>query len=104
MSKEGLKAEIAEKLKAIGITPAVNAGSDLSVDWEFLDAKWSTGEKKIEYHNAAYLDEADRTLYYWESSKEIGSGFSFGGNSETSFQSGMTLMRKVKKHPVRTGR
>lgn len=96
MSKEGLKAKIAEKLKAIGITPAVNAGSDLSVDWEFLDAKWSTGEKKIEYHNAAFLDEADRTLYYWESSKEIGSGFSFGGNSETSFQSGMTLMRKVK--------
>lgn len=96
MSKENIKTEILEQLRAIGIVPTVNESSDLAVDWEFLDAKWTTGEKRIEYHNAAFLDESDHTLYYWESSKEVGSGFSFGSSSESSFQSGMTLMRKVK--------
>lgn len=32
----------------------------------------------------------------WEMSKEVSSGFSFGSNSESSFQSGSTLARKIK--------
>ncbi|MDP3385868.1 MAG: zinc ribbon domain-containing protein [Eubacteriales bacterium] len=96
MSKIVLKNAIIAKLSEIGITPIVDESSDLVVECEFLDAKWSTGKKKIEYHNSAYLNEDERVLYYWETTKETGSGLSFGGSSGSSFQSGKTILRKVK--------
>lgn len=96
MSKEQMKAAIAEQLLLIGITPIMDENSDIAVDAELLDAKWTTGQKKIVYHNSAYFDEESQTLNYWESSLETGAGLSFGASSETSIQSGTTLMRKVK--------
>ena len=97
MEKNSIVGQIVESLTLLGIVPAMGVGADLTVDEEFLDTKWSTGQKKISYHNSAYLDDQEKILYYWESTKELGSGFSFGATQESSFQSGMTLMRKVKK-------
>ena len=97
MEKNSIIGQVVESLALLGIVPAMGVGADLTVDEEFLDTKWSTGQKKISYHNSAYLDDQEKILYYWESTKELGSGFSFGSTQESSFQSGMTLMRKVKK-------
>jgi hypothetical protein len=96
MEKKSIIDEIRKSLDAIGIKPVMGQGTDLTIDEEFLDVKWSTGKKKIMYHNASFLDEKERVLYYWETTKEEGSGFSFGTSKQSSFQSGMTLMRKVK--------
>lgn len=96
MDKHDLKTSILKELNEIGVFPVENTTADLTLDVEFVDAKWGTGEKKIEFHSSAYFDEANRVLYYWESTVDRSSGFSFGGESETSFQTGMTLMRKVK--------
>lgn len=96
MDKQPLINSITSKLNSMGIPCAVGAGADITVDTEFLDAHWGTGQKKIEYHASALLNESENTLYFWEFTKETGSGFSFGGSSESSFQSGVTLFRKVK--------
>lgn len=96
MDKQTLINSIASKLANMGIPCTLGAGADITVDTEFLDAHWGTGQKKIEYHASALLNQSENTLYFWEFTKETGSGFSFGGSSESSFQSGVTLFRKVK--------
>ncbi len=92
---------IANQLSALGVTYTVKTSADIVVNCEFLDAGWNTGNKKITYEASAYFDETSRTIFLWEFTKEFGSGFSFGGDSETSFQMGKTLFRKVKS--VRCG-
>ena len=63
---------------------------------EFLDAKWSTGSKKINYEASIFADEQERIVYMFEKTTEIGQGLSFGLSGGSSFQSGSTLYRKVK--------
>ncbi len=87
---------IANQLFAMGVTYTLDIGADIVVNCEFLDAGWNTGTKKITYEASAYFDETSRTIFLWEFTKEFGSGFSSGGDSETSFQMGKTLYRKVK--------
>lgn len=70
--------------------------SDISINTVFLDAGWGSGNKKITYQAKVTADEATETVYMWEFTKEEGSGFGFSSDSETSFQSGKTLFRKVK--------
>lgn len=96
MEKQAVLSQIMERLNSIGVFPEKQTEADIVVDCEFLDAAWSTGEKKIEYHARATIDEAEGILYFWEFTKDIGSGFSFGTDSQTTFQSGTTLFRKVK--------
>jgi hypothetical protein len=96
MNKDMIKTAIAEQLIQIGLTPIMDENADITVDAELMDAKWATGQKKIAYHCSAYFDEESQSLNYWESSLETGAGLSFGASSETSTQSGTTLMRKVK--------
>jgi hypothetical protein len=48
------------------------------------------------YDAFIYAEETSRTFFMWEMTKETGFGFSFGFSSESSFQSGRTLFRKVK--------
>lgn len=88
--------EISGKLVALGIPVQYGMGADITVSEEFLDASWSTGQKKISYEASVFADERSRTVYMYERTMETGSGFSFGGSSSTSFQSGKTLFRKVK--------
>ncbi len=94
--KQQINGEIVEKLMALNLPVIVGNGADISIDTEFLDAGWSTGSKKISYEASVFLDEGQQTVFMYEKTVEKGQGFSFGSNSESSFQSGTTLFRKVK--------
>ncbi len=96
MDKNEMIAMIARQYEEIGITCKVGEATDISVDQELLDAKHPTGKIKIHYENAILLSEKDKTIYFWELTKEIKSGISFGFSSESFSQSGSSLSRKVK--------
>lgn len=87
---------IASQLEGLGLPVERGKGTDISVDKEFLAAGWSTGKKSITYQTRIRVDEARRTVFMWEKTTEVGQGFSFGTSSESSFQTGKTLMRTVK--------
>lgn len=95
--KQQLLAEIWNLLGPMGIPLQAGNGADITVTAEFLDARWSTGSKRIGYEASILADEADKTLWMYEKTTEVGQGLSFSGfSAESSFQSGSTLMRKVK--------
>jgi hypothetical protein len=96
MSKQLIMSTIVSRLASMGIQCSTGGSADILVNHEFLSAGWSTGKKKISYQASAFLNEEDTTIYLWELTTESGSGFSFGGSGESSFQSGKTLFRKVK--------
>ena len=94
--KQEIISEINEKLESMGITMRQGDGTDITITTEFLDAGWSTGKKKISYEASVFANEQNKVVYMYEKTMEIGQGFSFGGESDTSFQSGTTVFRKVK--------
>lgn len=94
--KQDLLHEIETQISALGINTTKGGNTDLSIDVELLDASFSTGKKKIKYEAMILLDEPDKAVRMYEKTTEISSGVSFGMSGETSFQSGSTLMRKVK--------
>ena len=94
--KQDLLQEIEQQLSANGLKAEHSDKTDLSVDVELLDASFSTGKKKIKYEAMILLDEAEKAVRMYEKTTEISTGVSFGMSGETSFQSGSTLMRKVK--------
>ncbi|WP_303866301.1 hypothetical protein [Acetobacterium wieringae] len=96
MEKNEIIASIARQYEENGIACKVGGETDLSVNQELMDAKHATGKIKIHYENLILLKEAEKTIYFWELSKEIKSGFSVGFSSESFSQSGATLSRKVK--------
>lgn len=96
MIKEDIISEILQKFGQLGIPCQTGNGTDITISTEFLDAKWGSGKKKISYKASIYAEESSNTFFMWEMTKETGSGFSFGSSSESSFQSGTTLFRKVK--------
>lgn len=96
MEKSEIIASIVRQYEEIGITCKVGGETDISVDQELLDAKHTTGKVKMNYKNAILLSEKDKTIYFWELTTEIKSGFSFGFSSKSYTQSGATVSRKVK--------
>ena len=94
--KQQILSEIKEGLAALGVQAQYGSTADVTVDAELLDAKWTTGSKKILYVASVFADERERIVYMYEKTTETGSGFSFGASGESSFQSGSTLFRKVK--------
>lgn len=88
--------EISGRLSALGIPAQYGNGADITINTEFLDAGWSTGNKKIRYEAAIFANGQDKTVYMYEKTTQTGQGLSFGNDSESSFQSGKTLFRKVK--------
>lgn len=94
--KQQIISEIKEGLAALGVQAQYGSTADVTVDAELLDAKWSTGNKKIVYVASVFANERERVVYMYEKTTETGSGFSFGASDESSFQSGSTLFRKVK--------
>lgn len=94
--KDKILSQIIANLEKSGVQAKVSDITDLSIDMEFLDAKWSTGEKKISYEASILINESDSTIYMYEKTAEIGSGFGFGMNTDSTVQSGTTLFRKVK--------
>jgi len=96
MDRQTFIENVSQRLNALGVAYTIGAGADIVINASFLTAGWSTGNKQISYEASTYLNETEKTVFMWELTKESGSGFSFGGSSETSFQTGKTLFRKVK--------
>ncbi len=96
MDKQTLLLTVLSGFKQLGLPYDTGKNADITMTCEFLNAGWSTGKKKITYEASIFADETSGTVYMWELTTEKGSGFSFGGKSESSFQSGTTLYRKVK--------
>ncbi len=94
--KNNIIKEITTKLSEYGIEYNEGGDTDLSINKEFLDAKWSTGDKKIKYESNILINDQEKTIYMYEKTTEIGKGLSLGGGVDSSFQSGTTLYRKVK--------
>ena len=94
--KKELLLEIENQISALGISVTTGEKTDLTIDAELLDASFSTGKKKIKYEAMILLDEAEKAVRMYEKTTELSAGVSFGMSGETSFQSGSTLMRKVK--------
>jgi hypothetical protein len=74
-----------------GYAAAYGGGTDLSLNNQVADAKWSTGKKKVSYEAVMKAVEAERTLYFWEILKESGGGLSFGS---ADFESTSTMGTK----------
>ncbi|MEN6636821.1 MAG: hypothetical protein ABFC56_13290 [Clostridiaceae bacterium] len=94
--KQDLLLEIENQISALGMNPVKGDKTDLSIDAELLDASFSLGKKKLKYEAMILLDEEKKTVRMYEKTTELSAGVSFGMSAETSFQSGSTLMRKVK--------
>lgn len=94
--KEQILSQITSELAAIGLQTKPDEKTDLVIETELLDAKFSTGKKKISYECAILADEAERTVKMFEKTTEISVGVSFGMSGGMSTQSGKTLFRKVK--------
>lgn len=94
--KQELMQEITSQLSALGLPVSRSDKTDLAIDAELLDAAILGGKKKLRYEAMLLLDETDKTVKMYEKTTEINVGVSFGMSGEGSFQSGSTLMRKVK--------
>lgn len=94
--KKDLLLEIQSQLSALGMSAATGDKTDLTIDAELIDAVFLTGKKKLRYEAMILLDEGDKQVRMYEKTTESSAGVSFGMSAETSFQSGSTLMRKVK--------
>jgi hypothetical protein len=96
MDKSGIIAKIASLYGEIGIGFQLGGSADITVDQELLDVKLLTQKMKLHFENSILVSEKDRTVYYFEKTRDIRAGMGFGFSGESSFQSGSTLFRKVK--------
>lgn len=96
MNKNSAMSVALNQLVALNIPYVLNEGTDVLVRNDFLDAHWGAGKKTIHYEASVLFDEASKTVFMWEMTKENEAGLSFGSNNESSFQTGKTLLRKVK--------
>lgn len=87
---------IAAALSQLGISVRLGEGTDVTVIERYLAAGWGSGGKSIDYEARFFADSAERTVYAYEKTQEVSQGLQFGSDSESSFQSGTTLFRKVK--------
>ena len=94
--KQELLQEITSQLSSLGLPANASDKTDLAIDAVLLDAAFSNGKKKLKYEAMILLDEADKQVRMYEKTTEMTAGVSFGVSGESSFQSGSTLMRKVK--------
>lgn len=94
--KDLIISEIKEKLSLLGVPVLEEAGTDLAIGTELLDAKWPTGSRTIRYEAMILADEQAQTVLMYEKTSESAQGLSFGIRGESTFQSGGTLYRKVK--------
>jgi hypothetical protein len=75
----------------------ISASDDgILINHTFLDASGAMSQKQISFECSAFFNVQEQMVYYWEMTKDSSSGLTFGFESETTFQSGMNLHRKVK--------
>jgi hypothetical protein len=94
--KQQILTQIETRLAQIGVSAKPDEKTDLAIDAELLDAKFSTGKKKIRYESMILADEANKTVRMFEKTTELSAGVSFGMSAESTTQTGKTLFRKVK--------
>ncbi len=94
--KQSIISEAISKLASLGVPATSGQGADIVISATFVDARWSTGKKKITFDASILLDEAARTALMWQKTSEASAGFSFGFSSQSYRQQGATLFRKVK--------
>ena len=94
--KEEIVKDLLAKLNSFGLSPISGADSDITVSIELFDANVGSCEKKISYENAILIDEDAKIIFLYEKTTDKSRGFSFGSSSESSFQSGKSLKRRVK--------
>jgi hypothetical protein len=94
--KQQILTQIETRLAQIGVSAKPDEKTDLTIDAELLDAKFSTGKKKIRYESMILADEANKTVRMFEKTTELSAGVSFGMSAESTTQTGKTLFRKVK--------
>lgn len=83
-----------------GYTAAYGGGTDLSLNNQVADSRWSTGKKKVSYEAVMKAVEAERTLYFWEILKESGGGLTFGSANLESTSTMGTKRWGTKKEVV----
>lgn len=84
--REGLLAAILETLGQYpGYDAKYGTDTDILIDNKVADASWGVGKKKIEYSAMLKAVEAEKTVYFWEMLKEVGSGMNFGGFESESY-------------------
>ncbi len=81
------------------LTVTRGSKSDLEIKSTIADANWGTGKKKVEYSGALLAKEAERTVVYWEMTKEVGIGMHvpFGFKVETYRSDGRTASGHVRE-------
>jgi hypothetical protein len=94
--KQNIISEISSQLAQLGVQAAYGNGADIVIDAVFVDAKWSTGTSQIRFEASILADEMHSTVFMWQKTSEISSGFSFGFSGGSYYQNGSTLYRKVK--------
>jgi hypothetical protein len=94
--KDALISEAAARLAALKIPAVYSRGADIVISTPLVEADWSSGKKKTVFEASVLFDDATRTAFMWQKTSESSSGFSFGTSSETTFQIGKTLFRKLK--------
>jgi hypothetical protein len=94
--KQDIISEISSQLAQLGVQAIYGNGADIVIDATFVDAKWSTGTNQIRFEASILADETHSTVFMWQKTSEISSGFSFGFSGESYYQNGSTLYRKVK--------
>ena len=87
---------IAEQYDAIGIKYVLGNLADITVDQELLNVKFAMGKVKIHYENSILFSEKDKTVYYWEQTKEVKSGFSFGLAVKAMFKADLHSPERLK--------
>lgn len=94
--KDEMISKIKSSLKDLGIETIDNPNTDIEINKDFLDAEFSGGKKKVNYHALAYIDDEENRLNYYEATSETSSGLSMGSFSESYSQHGTNLSRKIK--------
>lgn len=95
MKKEVIISEVLAKLDDLGVSYNIGKGTDVSINCEFTNANCGAGNKNIKYFASVYFNEAIKTVFMWELTKEKKNGFAFQEAEETFYQSGMTQFYRV---------
>lgn len=96
MNRQQLLTQIAQALTLLGMEYAQEQASDLEIHTEFSDARWSTGMLKFTYDVFLRLDEAERTVYFWQKTTETDAGVCLRCGMESMTQVSAAAFRRAK--------
>lgn len=96
MESQPLVQQIAREYEKLGVPFTLGPTADVEIHAEFLNARWSIGQKKYRYDALIKADENEKTLFFWQKTTESGGGLSLNLGVETTVQRGATAFRRVK--------